>query len=1084
MKKTNRKRASALVVAIGMLAVLSAMAFTYVAVMSLEREASVASEMSTQTGLLHHWAAQQVADKLIRTRYEGAMYTPVDWAGEEWYTRPLIEGSPSLPLGGAMSFQAFLSGKGDFTIDARVMDCSSQINLADGDLSDSDVFARKMRLLSALPFGIEYRWDGNTLQRVGDAPQSIGEALAGELLDIVRDMGPRLTTKEMLLQAIMGSGFSVYATADYMSTEDQLAEYFMGKKDEAGNVMTVGFKDFITLHSWVDDRMLSTFTVTVQRPPPQPRAPININTAPSWTLTGLFSGIRSTETSIGSSISQGGAIDPEVADLVGYIIAYRTPANHLPNELLTKQNELIGWINDCFDYKDDDYVPDPQTLDELKAQLNRLAHLLKNPEPDKVPDGMREDDFNELPRAFATWAQFDAFLKLLVCNGKLGGSSVEIGRKKARAIMANCNPNTNYSMQPIRNGCVQWNCGKDNLTQATTELCFGSYGMFETEMLLGRAIVMQTGSESNFPEPGYNKFSSPELDTSNLRTINGSIYTPDRICFYNEDDELLMMRAILDAETGTRVKLDRNVEPLLSRGGRTTRLKLLKRVVSSWAIQRLDSTKKWTAIIKFADVIRIDTEADFLASDNPEVFGTGAGALFLPQPKTDRRSRLASLADGITFPTEVDGSIVMQTEQPDANASHLREIFTDDKTVGSRGRFQWLYFPLYSSGVWPRENGAFQYDEMNDIFPNKTKDPLSFTATMWICLNSDGASGKIIEFDNTSVSGNDISKILFEIQGGSLSLDLIGMVQTVPGSDARIQMGLSLDGDNAISVADWMPGEWHWVGFDFKELNDQGRTEASIFAAKFKDDKLEFIKKTDTLPDNARMFLYPDNPSGAVSIGTIDAGIDDIIVRQNVENIEDLMPKTRFEKSTYTSPSIDPSKISGIAGETEIEYGTVSWTEYMTSRSFQLKDSSSDEGKAHFSDAHVSVRKGSARIGSTAGVLVDDDRLEQIPRWLSHADILGGWKPRIGRCGEGQRLGDADDDDDDDDDDVKENPTGTASQKLCVQIVLYGPTDKGSGSSGSQDNANIETPCIDDVTVTYFSPLQVLYWKESTDPSE
>jgi len=1095
---------------------LSAMAFTFVTVMKIEMEVSVATKTTTQTVMLDHWAVQQVVDKLIREPYEGAMYTPVDWAGEQWYTWPLILGSPALPTGGSMAFSALMAGKGVFTIDARIMDCSSQVNLADFNYDDVDARDRKIRLLSALPFGITSD---------GEPKGILGQEGATVLVDIVREIQrndkDELLTKEQLLQEIMG--YNVFKDAcggsePGYSLVQTVALCFQGERDSGGNVTRVGFKDFITLHSWVDKTMLST---DLSRP--QPRAPININTASTWTLEGVFGPMRSQyqSASVPSIVSKEGAVitREDSEELVDYIIAYRTPRIYLSPDprpgktesLIEKQDKLIRWIEECLDIDDDTgYEPDPganpdTAEDALRAQLGRLAPLLAN-------GGKREQGQElYLPRPFASWAQFDAFLKLLVYKANWGGS-ITAGRLKARAVMANCNPNVNHSDQPIRTDCVQWNCGKDQLEAATTELCFGSVGRFEIEMIVGQTSTVQGGAFSAggnsvddiFPgaQRPYNCFASDNIDTEKVRTIRGSVYAPDRLCFFNDKREMIMMRSLLDVHGDHRVVLDREVGPMKSFGTKAERLDYLVHNVSSWEIQRLESIKKWTAIVKFADAVRLSTVADFLSS--ADTTGRGQNALYYPEPE-GKKLKSPSYDDDTVDSTEIDGSIIMETQDPEALDLHLRDVFTRGEHVGSiapGGK----YGPMFANGVWLKEPDALKY-QFYELFPEEQDPPagstepppLTFTVGMWICLVGEGASGPII--DTTQVKTGKIKQpILLEIENEELRATLKGVIEPETKGAKPVPVTLSV---GPIDISSWQPGQWHQVGLAFREEADTGGTQAAIFATVVNNDnEIEFQTEKASVDGAERMKLYAD-ASGYADFGPIDALVDDIVVSVDPNHAEDpelLMTPIRFKRSNYQSPAIPVSELQG----TDIEYGTVAWTEQLTSRSFPVDDGEGfQEDGDHYTDVRVTVKKGGSRIEPRAGVCENSsdgyDPLAQVPVWLCHDDLVieASGNPnatiaKIGKCGEGQRLGDGNNPDDEywtgtwEDGPTDLNVVGGSGDEVSVEVEMLGPQDAPDDAGGAGDDIkrNIVTPYVDDVTVTFFPPLELLYWKMATEPTE
>lgn len=1106
MQRTDRRKGSALVVAVGLLAVLSAMAFTFVTVMKVEMEVSIALGDSVQTAMLDQWAVQAIVDRLTREPLEGAMYTPVDWPGEEWCNRLLIKNSPFMPDGGMMTFAVPLEGKGNYTIVARVLDCSSMVNLADAEEMTSDWRDRKIRLLQYLPFDTKR-----------DKPLGVkgAEELLSAVSKITRGSGGEeasIPTKEALLPYLAGSSqFQDLKLASEIgyTTQEAIGLFFLGQRGPGGDITRVGFKDFITLYSYVDRRMLDTALTSPQR-----RAPININTAPSWLLKGLLAGIVSNDegrVEIGKNNAE---------KLADYIMAYRTPKKFLPTELQNKQDDLVDWIKAFTDKSasGNTFAADPKSDDDLNAQLERLAHLLINPKltvlteqmkglgykPKKLPG---EDTYNRLPRPFASWAQFDAFLKLLVYEKKLG-TSVPDGRKLARAIMANCNPNTNHSVQPIRNGIAQWNCGKDKLRSGTTEFCFGSFGRFEIEMIVGRVREVSGGTTigvGHFPSNNLAKFESGAIQTDKLRTIDGSIYAPDRLSFY-KDSELLMTRSIKDKSgTGSNtIELSQEVSPLnWSKSDKAGRLSLLVENVTRWSIERLEATKKWNAVVKFADVIRLDTVADFLSSENEGRSGTGSGALYYPKARGKKLESGAVLDDRNVRPTEIDGSISMLTTAPEDGNYHLEDTFTRGKQVGMPGGAGGLAFgPVFANGVWINSTNALKYKSFHEVFPKKPRGKgsmLQFAIGMWICLNKDNVNGTIINTNGVKV-GAIKNPIDFKIVGGKLHIGLRGTTE----KKGNVPISLDGAGNNPISTADWHAGEWHWIGFTFREAV-LDHSEATIFAS-YLDTDGDFQLETSTLEtfgDN-RIFLYDSVSAGSVTFGKIDAVVDDILVTTKSDRIldpESFMPKTRFRKGSYQSPKTVLSLLAK-EGQMPVEFGTISWSESLTTNSLPAGSGKFDEKEDHYSDAYVSAKVGATTIGSTAGKANYKNKYDprwQIPVWFSHDDIIAGWGKvgRIGMCGEGQRMGQGDvspvkywtgyvdPDDSEADEGFGMNAKRQAGDNISVNIRLMGPRDDpNANSSDDDDELNLETPHIEDVTIIYFKAVELLYWKLASDPTE
>ena len=1196
MKKTKRLRASALLVSVGMLAVLSAMAFTFVTVMRVEVGTSTVTEIITQTGMLDQWALQKVVEKLLRTPLEGAMYTPVDWAGEEWYCEPLIadasgEISPYLPLGSTMSFLATMPGKGEFIIDARLIDCQSQVNLGDIDWSqsiDPNARARKIRLLTGLPFGLRYTWvkgeDVKTwpkLQSVKYLTKDLAEEFIRIVTETAKASNSQVPTEEALLEYLLKSN----KFKKEFLTEEKLTEHFTGKKDETGNVITVGFKDFITFNGWIDD---NCFDINGSKYKSQPRSPINVNTASSWVLCNVLFGLK-------ASTPDGGIIaafeDPaEVQQLVDYIVAYRTPDIFLTDALIKKQRDLVEWAGT---YADQDapasYVGDPRDEAELADAVKSLSRLLVNPEYKKLQPqtealnlknvdwsrlGAIKESYRRLPRPFASWAQFDAFLKLLVNKGKLG-NGFEDGRNKARLIMANCNPNLNYSGQPIKGKAGLWNLGKDQLvaTGATTEFCFSSFGRFEVEMIVSKtrtlygglgvettATLVDGGSairteyagggRYNVPITGlvqaagaciqhdgnpsmpvvtdadrkrtdpvqcrFDRFRFPgdvDVPVDKLQTMVTSAYAPDRICLYNKYRELIAMRYVYDiardpakGKTGQRppvtpalLVLDRPLRPLrlqkfnpdsnqlrddvdfaLKDSERlvalTDRQNCPDNAITYLSVQRLESVKKWNAIVKFADVVRIDTEEDFMGKQgigDPDV-------LYFPEPRQKTGNR------------ERDGSICMLLQSPEPGDEYFREEFKDG---GSEG--QCIRGSVYDGGQlfcsgFSTKKGRLTY-EFYTVFPQeKAKQATKFTIGMWVALNSSPreASGDII---NTDAKGDFATKISLDVKDSKLELSLSGAL-----ADATPQ-SFDISGAEGISISDWKAGEWHWVGFTFAE-DDADQTKAAIFATKYKDDgTVELDYKDKTLAGADKMKLYL-NASGQAAFGGtgLDAIIDDILLWKEhwkSNQVEEKVPKTRFvntKGSKYRlvdGVELDPDKKYQF--EQEVEFGTVSWTEIGTSR--RLNGEKGDT--ADRSDVHVKLMAKTKEICSHAGEIPKDIQGDvefavlQLPVWFCHDDLLLGWDKiaRVGYCGEGQRIAEGVSSIrfwsgyTDDRDEVKRNATGDTQDVVFPTADLFGPL--GPDNSG-EDKGSFESPYIDDITVSYFPPMEVFYWKEATEMNE
>ena len=1334
MKKNIAQKASALIVAVGLLAVLSAMAFTFVTVMRVEIDASVANRIGTQTGMLDQWALQRVVDRLARDPYEGAMFTPVDWAGEEWYSRPLItqftgmNGSrhtPALPLGNVMSFSSQeMSGKGVFAIDARVIDTASQISLVDGNLEDSDLretwIKWKKRMLTGMPFAIDYERKASDKQfEIFPVPRykctyylkpDQAEAIAREVytnMSTTSGTDGQIRNKDQLLKLLLNRredfrSFDMEAPIDKdrepRISDELLSDFYNGRKDEAGNPLTIGFKDFITLDSWIDEgTQLCSDTEWI----PWRRAPININTASSWTIRNILFGLKSKE---------GGDIRKEDAEaLADYIVAFRTPAAYLTIELRKKQMQLAKFIRKCEEMAPPDgaVVPDPVTGDELKGHVVRLAHLLINPEyADRNEDNeilkqfdeadikAKEDwpkdrevirlypqskegiEFNkriytELPRPFASWSEFDGFLKVIVYAASTSESGLEnissfalpAGRTKARLIMANANPNTNFSLQAPRNSFGMWNCGKDNVVAdtTTTEFCFGSFGKFEMDLNVSKSSVVITRNADKIDEPEnkeitidrqkadsfqtkglikqvdfaslsnlcilndpppidfddgkneygpFNVFRHIAILDTPLRTIRKSGASPDRLCFYNLNGELIGAWSIYDSAPGGatagkkwgELYLDRPLSPVFSAVhdpnplSRWERAQLLTGIdlvdkqddkirkldpppqghedrkhicigcaryprvhVGSWAIERLESMKKWSAVVSFAEAVRLSTQEN-LVEGLENKWNTPEGkVLFLPN------QRFKQSPKGIMGS---DGSIMLMTSTPDDDAQGLNTTgtstiasdfsykqpfdFTDeinlepgDRGIGSTNN-------IYNEGcvtpfgykIGPKSEGNTLKYPISTVFPPELTK--KFCVGMWLCFTERPTTTKVMPIlTYTSPPASSLqSTIKFQVAAdGALELLLSA---TKKGSVPK-----TLKVEGGASVLGWRVGEWHYVGFSFSETETDKASHATIFATVLTENGEKMDQTVDAMkaatlvgPNEKPLHLYGDigaNDPPRVAFGGegISAIIDNIQVLGgkyvNVATAKESFKNVRRFKATPCIYAMDDRSFGNLlhsktGTSQDIELGTMAWTEQMPGKYLpQGKFNSKlekDPEYGRWADVRVTVNK---HMGGADRTLRGDKKDEppnaawQRSIWFPHDYLVAGgnFLARIGLRGEGQRIaeglinnekkttklsdyvyargdylelpsytGHFKDIDREQVAGSCMNDSSNTSSALQVAVKLIGPSgqwgkENADDTSDAEDtNMNFDSPCVDDVTITYFPPLNVRYWKQATTISE
>ncbi|NQT20976.1 MAG: hypothetical protein HQ592_14810, partial [Planctomycetes bacterium] len=469
---------------------------------------------------------------------------------------------------------------------------------------------------------------------------------------------------------------------------------------------------------------------------------------------------------------------------------------------------------------------------------------------------------------------------------------------------------------------------------------------------------------------------------------------------------------------------------------------------------------------------------DFLGCANADRSGTGSNALYYPLAEQKKSRSTSDLYDLEPDKAEKDGSISMRTEELQGNSPHFQDSFDKGSTLGiPLGEAPPEFGPIFSNGAWLKTRGALKY-QFHDVFPPSSR---MFTVGMWICLNlsdpNDTTDKTILVVDKI---GTNNEPIVFKIVDQKLCLRLVGTTGTIGGQPVRM---LPEGGDNPVPRVPWRHGEWHWIGFRFEEAGgDNDNSKATIFATKIKEDGTHELEESILQTSSGqKMFLYKAQPANFVKFGSINAIVDDIYVTTDHDSF---LPDTRFKKGTYSSPKTIFS-LSDEEKELPIQLGTISWTEYLTSKCLPAGKADFDPGKDHYSDVHVSASTGSA-TGSEAGTGENNKPLSQIPVWFSHDDLLAGLKDdfRIGKCGEGQRLGkgrgsvpptywtgysDS----------ARENATAKGSDKIQVSITLNGP---GDGPSATRPS--FEAPYVDDITITYFKDLELLYWKVATDPAE
>ncbi len=246
------RRGSALVVALGILAVMSIMGFAFVSTMNIEYVASKSVGDRTILDLLGTWALNNVCDHLKYETWQGLAWTPVDYSGESWCTGDDFEYDVNdkviFPTEGVIVGD--FPGRGKIAIAHVIHDSAGMINVNMFKGYDED----------------------NNEKVFSETEQAIKKMLT----HLVTNTGIEIDSPASFVTTIM-------AGAPYANKEEMwnyLSEHLTGW-DDVSNEAKDRLKYCITTYSWVDPTT-GPFSVLDDRAAILnlvPRAPVNINTA-------------------------------------------------------------------------------------------------------------------------------------------------------------------------------------------------------------------------------------------------------------------------------------------------------------------------------------------------------------------------------------------------------------------------------------------------------------------------------------------------------------------------------------------------------------------------------------------------------------------------------------------------------------------------------------------------------------------------------------------------------------------------------------------------------------------------------------
>jgi hypothetical protein len=256
------RRGSTLVLALGVLALLSIMAVTFTTLVRLELASSVNYVNGIKAKFLAESGISYAIAELRRTASARSYTNNSDGAREYWIREDLIGKEIEEIAREKETYEGFLAGtyiaQGD-RYRVKVVDCASQINLNTHYGTSRKILARMLDNLAA---GIEKKALRNPLSSYKYKGYTGGEALL-----VFRESelpGRAFTSKSQLIEPLGEENFSV-------------------------------LQDYVAVSSWIDPQTLKGIGTDDPRSPvdfeAEPRAPVNINTATKEVLTACLTGL-------------------------------------------------------------------------------------------------------------------------------------------------------------------------------------------------------------------------------------------------------------------------------------------------------------------------------------------------------------------------------------------------------------------------------------------------------------------------------------------------------------------------------------------------------------------------------------------------------------------------------------------------------------------------------------------------------------------------------------------------------------------------------------------------------------------------
>lgn len=427
---------TALLVTVAILSGMAILAFSFAMMTHLEQIASASHTTISTTLEQFHNSRWQFSIQHLReanTRYSrGLAYSPIDASIEDWwfdisqYARETYP-KDTTSFGGPTIY--FLGSKKLLINKTWVIDCASQLNI---NMSHDRLASMLDTLFDEIDIDVgDGSIDGSGI-----------DSLSGQaVVDYRSTLGGSFTSKEQLEQIPDG---------DNDGTNDTLFRTYYEK-----------IEPFLTISSWVNPTTVRADLTS------EPRAPVNINTAPRPVLVAVLNGLS-------ADFDGNGTDDVTIGIDMAREIAYMIMKKRDP----IRTSPALGSA--------DPYLEQSPAFHTWDAT-----------------------DPNSFYGPFDSWTEFYDFIFALQSGTQSGEDASDpldvsgYGLQHAILLASNFNPNTrsklvnpNRSFYLYPENIVRKE-GKDVITNHSTEFCFTSYGRFEVRSETRLFTILRDGRVSS-----------------------------------------------------------------------------------------------------------------------------------------------------------------------------------------------------------------------------------------------------------------------------------------------------------------------------------------------------------------------------------------------------------------------------------------------------------------------------------------------------------------------------------------------------------------------------------------------------------